>query len=209
MGNELSDLVQWAHPPQIEQLRMNEGDKSRRLPDEFLEQFWAVDSQKIPLQLPQWTTRDPIVKQMALKNPSSPQTHSPKSSFSTPSHFASPPKLQTSERSSILHVGPENVTYASNTPMTDTKQLPEPRLKSSRKASMQGNRKGRGRSGTKAVHFLRPSKPSAIKKQAYGHTSRTKAAARHTMQTRSQGATTLYALASNDSAVSYRRLRGR
>ena len=189
MGEDPSGLLQYTSPPQIERLSMNEGDLSRRLPDEVLEQLWVMKSQELPLELPQWAARDPVVKKMAVfaVGPSSPLSCSPGSSFITPPGSPTFPTLQTSKESNTPRTSPQSGTDS----MVNVQQFHKSTCKSSGKASAQTIRKSQRQFQTKKVDISRLSKSSGIKKHVYKSTSQTRT---HRIQTRSQGVTKFYAL---------------
>ena len=200
MGEDPSGLLQYTRPPPIEQLSMNEGDVSRRLPDEILERLWVMKSQERPLELPQWTARDPVVKKIAtfaVEHPSSPLSCSPESSFITPPGSPTFPTVPTSKESNTPRTSPESGTDS----MANLQQLRRSTLKTSGKASAQPIRKSQRQCQTKKAPL---SKSSGIKKQVYKSTSRTRSLPGITRQTRSQGVTKFYALDHRNNIMSWR-----
>ena len=183
--------LQYTHPPKLEQLSMDQGDISRRLPDKVLECLWVMESQKMPLELPQWTARDPVVKRMATlaaEHSSSPLSCSPRPSFSIPSESTTPPTRVTSEQSSISQTHPEGKPHAA------AQQLPEPTLQSSRKVPAQTLRKSQQQRHRKKADTSRLPKPSWSKERIHQSKSRIQKRSTHSMRTRSQGAPVSYAL---------------
>ena len=185
--DDLSGLLQYRQPPQIEQLSINEGDTSRRIPDEVLERFWVMDSQKASVELPPWTVRDPVVQKIAMSATEFPST--PLSCNSGASSFVSvepmtPPSLEISEQNSISQ------TVSVPQSQAPVQLLPLSMLRSSPKVLAQILRKRQQQPSAKKVDVSHLSKPSGIKKRAHRPISRTSKPPLHSMQTRSRTATT-------------------
>lgn len=195
-----SGLLRYTHPQNIKQLHMNEDDTSKRLCEDDLGRYWRVDSQKVPLKLPQWAARDPVIKQIAasaIEHPSLLPNCTPESSVFKCPRFTSPAQ-QTTEQSSISKV-------TSKDSMGYVQQLPEPTFKPSPKALSQTMRKSK--SQTTKVNISRQTLPSGIKKRVSKVTSRTQKLPSHTMQTRSQDSLTFYALDVCNGTTSFRKPR--
>ena len=208
VGENAPGLLQYCRPAQIEKLSMNEDDKSRRHSDYLLERLWMMDSQEIPLRLPQWTTRDPVVKTIAsttIEHQNSRLSWSSTSSFVTPSKLVSPPKFENNARSDLIQLNPTSQTDS----MVHMPKLPEPTFKPSKKFAAQTTRQDQLLSWTKKPNASRLSKPSGIKKNIRKRTRRSQNQPRHPMQTRSRGAITFYALKSRNSTMSWRSPRRR
>ena len=184
-------LVHYTHPSRIEHLNMKEGDTSRRPPDEILERLWVMESQKAPLELPQWTVRDPVVKRMAMaasEHSSSLLSCSPGLSNSVPSESATPPTCVDSELNSFADGNSGNLSHAA------AQHLTERSPQSPRKLLAQTLRKDRKQDFSKTLKISRPSRPSGIKERAHPSKSRNQKRRSHSMRTRSQRTTVFCAL---------------
>ncbi|MCJ1465105.1 hypothetical protein MMC07_003721 [Pseudocyphellaria aurata] len=191
-----SGLIKSSHPPQIEQLHMKEDDKSKRLSEEALEQYWGMDSQKWPRELPQWVRRDPVVKQITvyeIEHPSVPPSCSTESSIFTGSQSRSP-TVQTTDESDISNVASKD----SMLPKLNSTSLPKAPSSKVRKSKQ---------TQTKTADISCLSMPSGVLKRRPRVASRIHKLPSHTMQTRSQDALTFYALDSYKRTISFRKAR--
>ncbi|MCJ1465104.1 hypothetical protein MMC07_003720 [Pseudocyphellaria aurata] len=180
MVEDPSGLLKYSHPPQIEQLHLKEDDKSNRLSEEDLEQYWGMDSQKWPRELPQWVRRDPVVKKITIyeiEHPSVPPSCSTESSIFTWSRSRSP-TMQTADESNISKVASKD-SILPHVPLAKLNSTSSPKASS----------------------------PKMRKSKQQPQNSRIRRLPSHTMQTRSQDALAFYALDSCNRTISFRKAR--
>ena len=70
MDLPLLGLLEHQHRLRPEEMRIEQGDRSKRLDEEVLERYWTMDSQKCPPQIPIWAKEDKIVQGIGFSKPS-------------------------------------------------------------------------------------------------------------------------------------------
>ncbi|KAI9784228.1 MAG: hypothetical protein M1816_000900 [Peltula sp. TS41687] len=128
----LSEALGYGERGRIEDLRIEPGEVSRRLPDHLLEKLWALNSQERPRELPPWAKQNNIANQDPAWVVDESVSPSPVSSASPSPPSASPPSRKRSSvernprsRPSLLDIGPATATKTASSPMTEVRKSEE------------------------------------------------------------------------------------